>query len=120
MSTYIIYPLHLWKICNLQDCQVIKNDMYSFGSMSQGWMFNSAKAENIAAHYGKKFVNSLTCMSDNYWFLVTSLNVFIHNNPKVDDFADQSKIAYQSNPVAYIRRKSRFKLEYFEFSIKIG
>ncbi|KAG1449691.1 hypothetical protein G6F46_012323 [Rhizopus delemar] len=58
-------------------------------------MFNSAKAENIAAHYGKKFVNSLTCMSDNYWFLVTSLNVFIHNNPKVDDFADQSKIAYQ-------------------------
>ncbi|KAG1052177.1 hypothetical protein G6F43_005663 [Rhizopus delemar] len=45
--------------------------------MSQGWVFNSAKAENIAAHY------------------VTSLNVFIHNNPKVDDFADQSKIAYQ-------------------------
>ncbi|KAG0754039.1 hypothetical protein G6F57_013726 [Rhizopus arrhizus] len=120
MSAYTICPLYLREPCNLKDHQVIKNDMHSFESMSQGWVFNSAEAKNIAAHYNKKLVSNLTCMSDNYWFLVTSLDVFIHNNPKVDGCTDQSKIVCQSNPVAYIRRKNRFKLEYFEFSIKIN
>ncbi|KAI9273434.1 hypothetical protein EDC94DRAFT_502483, partial [Helicostylum pulchrum] len=52
--------------------------------------------------------------------LVTSLDVFIHNNVAIDDCADLSKISYQNTPIAYIRRKTRFKNDYFEFSIKVG
>ncbi|KAI8052668.1 hypothetical protein BDF21DRAFT_325205, partial [Thamnidium elegans] len=88
--------------------------------MSEKWRITAEEAENIATNYGTKFVNSITRLAGNYWFLITSLDIFIHNNAKIDDCADLSKISYQKNPIAYIRRKTSFKSEYFEFSIRIG
>lgn len=50
---------------------------------------------------------------------MTSCSIFIHNNPTIDNCDQLSKRSYQTNPIAYIQRKKRFILEYFEYSIRI-
>ncbi|KAI9245599.1 hypothetical protein EDC94DRAFT_530121, partial [Helicostylum pulchrum] len=45
---------------------------------------------------------------------------FIHTMKKIDDCAQASRMAYQTKPIASIRRNKRFSAEYFEFSIRIG
>lgn len=119
-TAYNVFPLYVGKLCDLECYQPIKNDIYSVKAMSREWSITAKEAEVIATKYGKMFVNSLTRLSDNYWFLITSLDIFIHKNPTIDDCADLSKIAYQNTPVSYLRRKTRYSNEYFELCIKIG
>ncbi|KAG1138510.1 hypothetical protein G6F37_010456 [Rhizopus arrhizus] len=69
--------------------------------------------------YCPQYVESVLILA-NHWFLVTSFSSFIHNNPKVDDCADKSIIRYQSNPIAFIRRKSQYGKDYFELTIRFG
>lgn len=99
-NAYNVFPLYVGKLCDLECCQAIKNNTLSVEAMNKEWNITAKEAEVIATKYGKKLVNSLTRLSDNYWFLVTSLDIFIHNNPKIDDCADFSKISYQNTPVS--------------------
>jgi hypothetical protein len=91
-----------------------------FPSMTKGFVLNTGEAEEVAIFYGKKLVNCLTCLSDSYWFLVTSLDVFIRSNSKIDDCADRLSVGFQKELLAYVRCKGRFGKDYFEFSLKIG
>ncbi|KAG1136430.1 hypothetical protein G6F37_012023 [Rhizopus arrhizus] len=69
--------------------------------------------------YCPQYVESVVILA-NHWFLITSFSSFIHNNPKVDDCADKSIISYQSNPIAFIRRKFQYGKDYFELTIRFG
>lgn len=57
---------------------------------------------------------------EGYWFFITSLSIFIHNNPQMDDCADYSKFGYQTSPVAFIRRKTSMGKDYFEMTIRLS
>ncbi|KAG1111367.1 hypothetical protein G6F42_015053 [Rhizopus arrhizus] len=80
---------------------------------------NADEANRLVDKYCPQYVESVLILA-NHWFLVTSFSSFIHNNPKVDDCADKSIISYQSNPIAFIRRKSQYGKDYFELTIRFG
>lgn len=56
----------------------------------------------------------------NRWFLVTSFSPSIYNNLNVDDIADRLFVRYQSNLIAFIRRKFQYGKDYFELTIQFG
>jgi hypothetical protein len=66
---------------------------------------NAVEAERIINRYGPIFVESVVILKD-YWLFMTSFSCFIHNNLQIDDCADLSKIGYQEDAVAFIRRKT--------------
>jgi hypothetical protein len=80
---------------------------------------NADEAKRLVKRYCPQYVESVIILA-NHWFLITSFSCFIHNNPKVDDCADKSIISYQSNPIAFIRRKSQYGKDYFELTIRFG
>lgn len=51
---------------------------------------------------------------NNVWFHDTAFDAFYHGDPKYDDCADKSKYGYQETPKAYVPRKTRFNIEFFE------
>lgn len=77
------------------------------------------EATCLVKKYCPQFVESVVVLA-NHWFFITSFSPFIHNNFKVDDCADRSVISYQSNPIAFIRRKSQYGKDYFELTIRFG
>ncbi|KAI7902913.1 uncharacterized protein BX663DRAFT_434704, partial [Cokeromyces recurvatus] len=56
---------------------------------------------------------------DGYWFFCTSFYTFIHSQ-SVDDCADSSRVNAQNEAVSYIRKKTRFGLEFFELTIRFS
>ncbi|KAI8063104.1 hypothetical protein BDF21DRAFT_347208 [Thamnidium elegans] len=87
--------------------------------MIKGHILTEAEASRLAVKYGNIFIESISIIDDIY-LIMTSCSIFIHNNPAINDCAQLSKMSYQKNPIAYIRRNKRFSLEYFEYSIRIG
>jgi len=79
---------------------------------------NATKANETCNYYGN-LLTECVCVFEDWFFIVTSLSIFIHGTD-LDDCAHHSKIGHQSKPIAYIRRNKRFSLEYFELSIRIG
>lgn len=118
-NPFDIFPIHLEKLLSLKDFELIKKDTEKLQSMKRGLVLTKEEGKIVANYHGAKFVGSLIVLS-NHWFFVTSLDIFIHNNINSDDCADDSKVMYQDEPIAYIRRKTQFKIEYFELSIRIG
>jgi hypothetical protein len=57
---------------------------------------------------------------DEYWFFMTSFSLFIHNNQKIDDCADLSKVSYQNEEVGFIRKKTKLGRDYFELTVRFG
>ncbi|KAI7854598.1 hypothetical protein BDC45DRAFT_413867, partial [Circinella umbellata] len=58
---------------------------------------------------------------DNNWFFITSTDVFLHNNPSIDDCADGAKSNYQDIPKAILKTHKTSKGSYFhELSVYIG
>lgn len=73
------------------------------------------EAEELVSKYCSNLVESIIIIKDT-WFLMTSFSVFVHNNPKIDDCADQSKVGHQNEAVAFIRRKTRMGRDFFELT----
>lgn len=63
--------------------------------------------QNESKYWGKMFLESI-CVFEGCFFIFASFSVFVHNNRSFDDYARSSCVVYQSTPVAYVRRNTRF------------
>ncbi|RCH78527.1 hypothetical protein CU098_000851, partial [Rhizopus stolonifer] len=75
--------------------------------MDKETKLNLSQAKQLVKEVGPAFVESVIILQE-YWFLVTSFSVFIHDPNRVDDCADKSRFPYQNNPVAFVQRKTNY------------
>ncbi|KAI9483612.1 MAG: hypothetical protein EXX96DRAFT_606591 [Benjaminiella poitrasii] len=80
---------------------------------------DAVEASRIVDEYGPKLVESVVIL-ESHWFFMTSFSCFIHNNLKIDDCADLSKVGHQEKAVALIRRKTRLGKDCFELTYRFG
>ncbi|KAG1454905.1 hypothetical protein G6F56_007205 [Rhizopus delemar] len=87
--------------------------------MDKETKLNLSQAKQLVKEVGPAFVESVIILQE-YWFLVTSFSVFIHDPNRVDDCADKSRFPYQNNPVAFVQRKTNYGKSSFELVFRIG
>ncbi|KAI7882577.1 hypothetical protein K492DRAFT_193384 [Lichtheimia hyalospora FSU 10163] len=74
-------------------------------------------AHTLASDTGKKYLEMIVLFG-SYWFMITSLDLFIHKSADIDDCADKTDRQYEIHPRAYIVSKSiHGKASYHELSI---
>lgn len=107
-----LLPCHLNRFWKLREYSLIN-------AATSKETLTASKANDLANHYGK-LLTSAICIIDEYFFVITSSSVFIHQHAAIDDCAHHSTIAYQPKPVVYIRKHKRFRHDYHELSVRIG
>ncbi|KAI9483568.1 MAG: hypothetical protein EXX96DRAFT_558672 [Benjaminiella poitrasii] len=90
-----------------------------FNSKEYRTDLDAVEASRIVDEYGPKLVESVVIL-ESHWFFMTSFSCFIHNNLKIDDCADLSKVGHQEKAVALIRRKTRLGKDCFELTYRFG
>ncbi|KAI7878510.1 hypothetical protein K492DRAFT_117466, partial [Lichtheimia hyalospora FSU 10163] len=76
-------------------------------------------ALDVATKYAPQLIESII-QFDEFFFFVTSLDLFWHNRPDVDDCANNESIAFSVTPNAAIKTKTMFKKTFYELSIFFG
>ncbi|KAI9259807.1 hypothetical protein EDC94DRAFT_649330 [Helicostylum pulchrum] len=98
-----------YRLCNID---------YSGDSLINRTNLNEGQASQLIGTYAPRLVESVA-IAQNYWFFMTSFSCFLHHN-KVDDCADRSKIGFQDEAVAFIRRKTTLGKDYFDTKPHFG
>lgn len=83
------------------------------------YIFNLSTASGCVRRYASRYLEAVIVF-DDIWFLVTSVDVFLHGKPSVDDCADHTNVIMDHMPYARIRAKTQQGHEYYELSIVIG
>lgn len=112
-------PLWLNGLCVLSAYELFSGGVSSYPFIAENYSMSSDEAHQAVNTIAPIFLESAIILQDD-WFMVTSINAFIHYNPSIDDCADFSHIMYQSIANAYIRRKRRFNNKFFKLSIRYG
>lgn len=76
------------------------------------------EAKLIITRHCPKFVETVVIINE-IWFLYTSFCAFIHKK-ELDDCADASRVGSQTEPVSFVRRKTRAGSDYFEQTARTG
>ncbi|GAA5806758.1 hypothetical protein MFLAVUS_000106 [Mucor flavus] len=76
------------------------------------------QADELITELCPRFVEFVVVL-DGYWFFCTSFCTFIHSR-SVDDCADSSLVNAQNEAVSYIRKKTRFGLDFFELTVRFS
>jgi hypothetical protein len=75
------------------------------------YIFNLSTVSGCVRRYTSRYLEAVIVF-DDIWFLVTSVDVFLHGKPSVDDYADHTNVIMDHIPYARIRAKTQQGHEY--------
>jgi hypothetical protein len=77
------------------------------------------EVDDLIRYTKSRYVESILVF-DDIWFYVTSIEIYLHYTPKVDDCTDDRTMDVVDRPKAYLHRKGKHYTFYFELSIYVG
>ncbi|CDH60989.1 hypothetical protein RO3G_12430 [Lichtheimia corymbifera JMRC:FSU:9682] len=88
--------------------------------MSPTATLDLSNAHSLASDIGQRYVESLVLFG-SFWFLITSVDVFLHGTPTIDDCAHNGGWNYENSVQASIVSKSHLgHSKYYELSLSLG
>jgi hypothetical protein len=114
MPLPVIPLLENGAVYQIDDLQLLQ-----YEQLTPTYSIDLSAATDMVKRCASRYIEAVVVFDDT-WFLVTSIDVFFHGRPAMDDCADRSNVIMGSTPSARIRVKTKNGHDYYELSIMVG